>query len=309
MTAAPVMKIGALAPWFGGKRTLAPRIVAELGPHRAYWEPMVGGFSVISSKPVAPFETVNDLHGDVVNLARIVAHPELGPDLFERLSRVMPAEALMADAAARYAARGYANDLAEPDLDRAADYFVVSWLGRNGVSGTHSYNQGFCVRYTARGGSPSKRFLSAVQSLPAWYERLRNVTILRRDAFTLIADIADDPATVIYLDPPYVVKGSTYIHDFKPDDDCGAGLFCDDAIKQPTHRRLRDLLARFRQARVVVSYYDHPLVRELYKGWTFVDCTMAKNMVNQGMRDAKVDAKAPELLIVNGPSLTAGGEW
>ena len=32
----------AVAPWYGGKRRLAPRIVAEFGRHRAYWEPLAG---------------------------------------------------------------------------------------------------------------------------------------------------------------------------------------------------------------------------------------------------------------------------
>ena len=44
------MQIKALAPWFGGKRTLAPRIVAELGPHRAYWEPFCGSLAKDSGK-------------------------------------------------------------------------------------------------------------------------------------------------------------------------------------------------------------------------------------------------------------------
>src|ERR1044072_5384193 len=36
------MKISALAPWYGSKRTLAPEIVRQLGEHRAYWEPFCG---------------------------------------------------------------------------------------------------------------------------------------------------------------------------------------------------------------------------------------------------------------------------
>ena len=32
------MKIKALAPWFGGKRKLAPRIVELFGQHKTYWE-------------------------------------------------------------------------------------------------------------------------------------------------------------------------------------------------------------------------------------------------------------------------------
>lgn len=38
-------KITAIAPWFGSKRTLAPRIVAELGKHTSYFEPFCGSCS------------------------------------------------------------------------------------------------------------------------------------------------------------------------------------------------------------------------------------------------------------------------
>jgi site-specific DNA-adenine methylase len=39
------MKIKAIAPWYGSKRTLAPRIINQLGPHTTYVEPpaLVGG--------------------------------------------------------------------------------------------------------------------------------------------------------------------------------------------------------------------------------------------------------------------------
>ena len=67
------MKITAIAPYFGGKRNLAPRIVAEFGPHRAYWEPFVGSCAVLFAKPRIAFETVNDLHGDLVTLAMVLA--------------------------------------------------------------------------------------------------------------------------------------------------------------------------------------------------------------------------------------------
>ena len=34
-------EITAIAPWFGGKRTLAPKIVQQLGKHTQYFEPFV----------------------------------------------------------------------------------------------------------------------------------------------------------------------------------------------------------------------------------------------------------------------------
>ncbi len=43
-------KITAIAPWFGGKRTLAPRIIEALGKHTAYWEPFCGSMAVLLAK-------------------------------------------------------------------------------------------------------------------------------------------------------------------------------------------------------------------------------------------------------------------
>jgi DNA adenine methylase len=89
------------------------------------------------------------------------------------------------------------------------------------------------------------------------------------------------------------VKGAKYVHDFAADD----------------HARLAEALGRFKRARVIVSYYEHPAIREMYAGWTVLDCTMAKAMSNQGMRDKGGDAAvAPEILLINGPSYTAGGD-
>ncbi|KKK94504.1 hypothetical protein LCGC14_2682220 [marine sediment metagenome] len=44
-------KIKAIAPWFGGKRNLAPKIVDALGDHRVYWEPFCGSMAVLMAKP------------------------------------------------------------------------------------------------------------------------------------------------------------------------------------------------------------------------------------------------------------------
>ena len=73
MTTIEKPRISALAPWFGGKRTLAPAIVEELGPHTAYWEPFCGSCAVLFAKPPLAFEQINDLHGDLINLAMVFA--------------------------------------------------------------------------------------------------------------------------------------------------------------------------------------------------------------------------------------------
>ena len=66
------MKIKAIAPWFGGKRTMAPDIVAQLGKHTQYFEPFCGSMAVLFGKPRSMHETVNDLHGDLINLALVL---------------------------------------------------------------------------------------------------------------------------------------------------------------------------------------------------------------------------------------------
>ena len=50
MTDAPP-KITTIAPWFGGKRTLAATIAGEIGKHSAYWEPFCGSMAVLINGP------------------------------------------------------------------------------------------------------------------------------------------------------------------------------------------------------------------------------------------------------------------
>lgn len=291
------MKITAAAPWFGGKRTLAPRIVVELGQHRCYWEPAVGGCAIVAHKPKCGHETLNDLHGDMTNLLRVMSDDELAPRLFDRLLRTACSDAMLSDCDGKIRGADYSGTA--PDLDRAFAFYVVAWMGRNGEMGLKKNERGrqVALRWGGNGGSPGMRFKHAVDSLPAWWERLRGVTIIRRDLFQVIAEIRDEEGTAIYLDPPYLAKSDEYRYDFE--NTGGEGLHQDD------HERLAELLARFRKARVVVSYYAHPRLAALYPSprWTVVDCTRAKHMSNVSTESGS----APEVLIVNGPSFSGGG--
>lgn len=287
------MKIKAIAPWFGGKRTLAPVIVKELGKHRAYWEPFCGSMAVLLAKEPSSMETVNDLHDDLINLARIIKHREYGAAFYRRLRRVPFSELEFQEAKERFHA-----DL--PPLQRcncgihpgrATDYFIVSWMGMNGVAGTPNHNLNFCRRYTKNGGAPAKRWRGAVETIPEFRRRLREVAVLCGDGIAMCEKIEDAENTVIYADPPYLVKGSKYLHDF-------------DWL---AHRRLAKILCRFQKTRVVVSYYDHPDLAAMYPGWTVVDAATTKAMVSSGKRGEKGFAKsAPEVLLINGPSYTEG---
>lgn len=281
------MKIGSLAPWYGGKRNLAPRIVEALGPHRVYWEPFCGSCSVLFSKPRVTYETVNDLHQDLVNLALVVQAADLAEELHQRVQRCIFHEALLPIAKVFLTGRELAPGV--PDVERAYWYLVFSWMGMNGISGTPLSHTGtFACRYSGRGGNGATRWRSVVDSLPDWHQRLLGVQILGRDGFDVLARIDDEVGTTIYLDPPYITKGARYVHDFAAEE----------------HGRLAALAGRFRRARVVVSYYDDPLLAEFYPAWSRIECPVAKSMVNSGKRRRgyKSRTTAEEVLLVNQPT-------
>ena len=276
------MKVTAIAPWYGGKRNMAPIIVEELGPHAAYWEPFCGSMAVLLAKPPCMMETVNDLHRDLVNLARCLQHPTIGPKLYRRLRRTLNSQELFKEARERCS-----EPPSEPPSEpRAYDYFLTSWQGMNGVAGTLGYNLGFARRFTKNGGSAATRFASVVDTIPAFRRRLRKVTVLNSDGIELIEGIEDADGVVIYCDPPYLAKGAEYLHDFATED----------------HMRMALALRRFTKTRVVVSYYAHPRLAVLYPGWTIRDCPQKKALVSQGKREKNNAVVAPEVLIINGPS-------
>jgi len=232
-------------------------------------------------------ETVNDLNADLVNLARVIKDETEGPRLYRQLRRMITSDELFRESALVVKESEF-----EPTIERAFHYFVFCWMGRNGDSGTTKVGYSFCRRFTKNGGHAAKRFSSVVQTIPEFRRRLREVTILQANVFELLERIEDSPGVVIYCDPPYVTKGAKYVHDFAAED----------------HGRMAEQLRRFKKTRVIVSYYDHPLVDELYAGWTKRHLKATKAMVNQGRRDKGGSVAAPEVLLINGPSLVVKDE-
>lgn len=289
------MKIKAIAPWFGGKRTLAPAIVRELGPHKQYFEPFCGSMAVLFAKEPSKAETVNDLHGDLVNLAVCLQDEFDSRWLYDRTQRTLVSDVLLQQS------KEYFAEMPDEDAignrERAYWYFVACWMARNGIAGMERTEYQLAVRWTAGGGSPTVRWRSAVESIPAWHQRLQNVVILNRDALKFMDRFEDAAHTAIYVDPPYIRESrshGSYKHDF----DAGSPMFGDE------HELIRDILAGYQHARIVVSYYDCERIRELYDGWTFVDQSRQKNLHAQNGRGSRKSV-APEVLIVNGPSYEA----
>lgn len=293
--------LNAIAPWFGSKRSMGPEIVEELGQHRAYFEPFCGSCAVLFAKPEVSAETVNDLHGDLINLALVLAS-ERWAEIYDMMLRTLYIDELRQRARVKIQSPIIppepGTSPADHHVERAYLYLLCCWMGRNGTAGCPHYTSGSgSVRWTPNGGSSGVRFASAADSIPWWHQRLRRVTILHRDAFDVLASIEDHPATAIYVDPPYFKesrgngRGSVYLHDFD----------------EPEHNALAASLCRFKRARVVVSYYADIRLRQLYRGWTVREMSRAKNLSVQARRQSAA-AVAPEVLLINGPSFATNGQ-
>lgn len=275
------MEIKSIVAYYGGKRKLASRIVELFGPHKTYWEPFCGSLAVLMLKKPCELETVNDMHGDLINLARVIQDRELAFELYEKLYRTCYAETLFREAKERWLLRE-AEVENMPDLTRAYDYFVVSWMGLNGVSGTARCNYQFALRWCRGGGQGARRWQSVVKSIPEWHKRLANVVILQRDAFGIIENIKDEDDVVVYCDPPYFEKSNNYIHDFTAEQ----------------HEQLAQLLKRFSKARIFVSYYDDPKLEVLYEGWTKVFFPLSTQSLRNATRGKKKQRRKEQVEVL-----------
>ncbi len=105
-------------------------------------------------------------------------------------------------------------------------------------------------------------------------ERLEGVLIEHRDFGQVLAQF-DGADSCFFLDPPYV-ETTGYAVPFGMDD----------------HERLRDLL-RTVKGKWLLSYGDHPWVRDNYKPWRVHEVT------GMSFVSAKANTPMPHLLITN----------
>ncbi len=228
-----------LAPWFGGKKYLATRIIARIAriPHRCYAEPFVGMGGVFLRKPRARAEVVGDRSGAIVNLFRMVReHPgELGRQF---------------DAAIASRADFRRLVVASPDslteIQRAARFAFLQALAFGGKLATAAGDFGGSSHgRRARFSAPRMQRL-----IRAAHRRLDGVAIECLDWADFLKRY-DRPATLFYLDPPYWGHEADY----------GKGLF-----SRADFGRLKEHLKSLR-GRFLMSLNDTPEMRRLFGGF------------------------------------------
>lgn len=282
MTTLP-MRIKCVAPYAGGKRRLASRIVELLGPHDTYVEPFVGGCSILPVKPRAAFESVNDANCKVVRVLR--AMQDHGHALHESLKELKFNRDDFYFSRGWLAARGHIMGQADEQAATAFHQLIVWWMGPGGIAGTNR-KPWFAARKAKTGGDPAVRWASFVESFPALCERVRGVEV-QWNPWRVYAQrrCPDGPGVAYYIDPPYMDKSFQYEVDFTGDD----------------HEQLAEWLNRLDASRVVVSYRDDPAdpdrLATLYPPakWRRIEVEQSKNMsASQGKT-----ARNVEVLLVN----------
>ena len=251
-----------LAPWFGGKRYLARRIIARIEaiPHRCYAEPFVGMGGVFlrrQHKPAA--EVVNYANGEVVNLFRIVReHPEALAHQF-RFTLASRAEfkRLVETAPATLT-----------DIQRAARFAYLQRLAFGGKPATEVTpgQLGMSASHAAR----MRRLIEAA------HRRLEGVQVECLDWAAFIARY-DRPFTLFYLDPPYWGHARDY----------GKNIFT-----RADFTRLAAVLSGIK-GRFILSLNDRPEVRRLFGGFAIESVTTRYSF------SVKATRRAQELLITN----------
>ena len=221
-------------PWIGGKSQLRGPIIERFPakePER-YIEVFGGaGWILFSREQHAPMEVFNDIDGQLINLYRCIQHhcTELQRELLMGGQQIPPnSRELFFDYADQINVRGLT------DIQRAARYFYVIRASYGADRRTFSCHKA--------------ALMSAIERLPEIQERLQNVVIENRD-FEALIKTYDRKNALFYIDPPYY-QAEKYYEGFAAGD----------------HERLRGCIGKIKGC-FVLSYNDHPQVRELYSGY------------------------------------------
>lgn len=231
--------------YYGGKTTLAQRIVDLLPAHTHYVEPFAGSLAVLLAKPRSKMETVNDLDKDLMNFWRVLR--DQPDELARRMALTPHSRSEQVDA--------YDLSIAD-DVERARRVWVLLSQGR----GSTLRKTGWRFYRDPAGSSCSMPdYLTAyVERVPPAAARLHGVSLECRDALEVIHEYGKHPNVLLYVDPPYLAtsrNSMNYRHELG-----------DASAHEDLAAALNDVAAS-----VVLSGYHSPLYDSLFAGWARVE--------------------------------------
>lgn len=181
--------------YFGSKNKLAFELCKDLPPHNCWVEAFCGSSAVTLAKSPADIEVINDIDGEIVNLFRQLRNNS--KQLCKQIELTPYAEQELVDA------RNENSEIS--DLEKARQFLVKSMMAINGSFGTNKGGFSYSDSYSRnKVGARVNRWNNLPERLRKVVERLKNVRIEQKDAKKLIERFSNRPATLIYLDPPYL---------------------------------------------------------------------------------------------------------
>jgi DNA adenine methylase len=232
--------------YFGSKHKIALPLIKYIPPHNAWVDAFCGSAAVTFAKSPAQIEIINDINGEIVN--------------FFRQLRINGSELCRKIALTPYArdelilARSYNEKL--DSLERARRFLVSSMMAINGVFGKEKGGFSYSNSYVRNEKEARvSRWYNLPLRLEAIIERLRNIRIENKDAIELIKDFLKRPATLLYLDPPYLAE-RTKGYEFDQND-------------KKFHKGLLKLVCKAK-CMVMISSYDSELYESMLTselGW------------------------------------------
>ena len=245
--------------WWGGKYYTAPAIISLMPPHVHYVEPYFGGGAVLFAKdPLDPrhqwgekgheqgtSEVVNDLNLELTNFWKVLRNPATFAEFQRQLEATPFSQIEWEEAESRQVPEEV------PDVDAAHALFVRCRQSRSGEF--KDFTPLTRTRTRGKMSGETSAWLNCIEGLPAVHARLRRVVILHDSALNVIRK-QDGPATLFYLDPPYLpstrASKDNYKHDMTEDD----------------HRELLKTIKQCR-GKVMISGYPSGLYDTELRDW------------------------------------------
>jgi DNA adenine methylase len=262
-------KVNSPFKWVGGKSRLRKQIISLLPEHTCYVELFAGAAWILFGKPPSNVEVLNDIDLDLVTFFHVVKEkPEefISSFKWELVSR------------AEFERLASLNPSQLTDVQRAHRFYyliMASW------GGEFHYPR---FQTSINDGGHGNRLFGALQTLEKRimpvYERLRNVIIENLD-WQDCFDRYNRPGTLMYIDPPYPENGCNYVYNMR---------------ERSEHELLASKL-NSAQCKWILSSYDTPFVRDLFRNRTIISLESKSGMDTEKNGNTRVTNK--EVVILN----------
>lgn len=191
-------KINTPFGYFGSKNKIAMQLCEDLPPHNCWVEAFCGSAALTLRKTPSPIEIINDIDNDIVNFFEQLR------DNTEELLKIIE---LTPYAEHELQKARIKDPKTTNNLERARCFLIQAMMAINGVFGKEKGGFSYSDSYSRNGyDARVNRWNNLPERLNLVIDRLKSVRIENKDARKILQRYLNRPATLVYLDPPYLTK-------------------------------------------------------------------------------------------------------